>query len=137
MMRVVCQDGTIFECEWFRAIDSGVLLFQESPEETEADADAEPAELVQEAAGFVPLQQVRYVLSERLQPTMTGAGQPTQQRIGGGPGGTTGQPAPGPTSAPPQGGAPMGTGGRPQGGHSPQQGAGQRPGERGGGGGRQ
>lgn len=55
-MQIVCTDGTMIECTSFRATDSGVLLFDEAIEEEE-----EP-----EAIGFVPIPELKFVLSDEL-----------------------------------------------------------------------
>ena len=69
-MKVICLDGTTIECERFRAIDEGVLIFDaETGEETEAD----------EATGFVPHSELRYVLPDRAQPTSPEQEAPQQQ----------------------------------------------------------
>lgn len=58
-MKVFCTDGTTVECEAFRALDAGILLFEEEPGGDEAH---------DEATGFVPLTQIKYVLPEGVQP---------------------------------------------------------------------
>lgn len=63
-MKVVCKDGTTIQCQQFRAIDSGVLLFEESPGD---DSDDEEEEGV-EATGFVPIGELKYVLPDRVTP---------------------------------------------------------------------
>ncbi len=65
-MQVVCLDGTVIHCDKFRAIDAGVLTF-------EGAAGGEDEE---EAIGFVPHEELRYVLPEDVQPgTPVGAQQ--------------------------------------------------------------
>lgn len=108
-MKVVCNDGTIFECDRFRAVDSGVLLFGEQEsrsqgDEAETDEKETEAEeeVEQEAMGFVPVQSVRYVVSDELLRGTRGL-QPTAQQAppSGAPAGSTqmgggapGQPTP-------------------------------------------
>lgn len=58
-MQAVCTDGTIIECDRFRAIDDGVLLFDEES----GEADEEKSE---EATGFIPLQSLRFVLPDSV-----------------------------------------------------------------------
>lgn len=59
-MKVICVDGTCISCNKFRAIDGGVLLFADEPtDESGADEDEE-----REASGFVPYEELRYVLPE-------------------------------------------------------------------------
>lgn len=119
-MQVICTDGTVLECERFKAIDSGVLLFGErgrrttqQPEGEAADEeDTEESEQADEAFGFVPLHSVRYVLPE-------GAMGPQATR----------QPAPQPTSGAQQSppGAQPGAGAPPQSTGAPPSGTGQPP----------
>lgn len=71
-MRVVCLDGTAIECTHFRAIDSGVLLFEGDPADDE-DGSTE------EATGFVPHGQLVYVLPDDVQPGTASKGQQRQQ----------------------------------------------------------
>lgn len=99
-MKVICTDGTSIQCDRFRAIDSGILLFEDpqpdeaSPEGASADEDAasageemeetdEDAE-EQEAIGFVPSAELRYVLPDEAQP----ASQRPQSAIQQGPSST-------------------------------------------------
>ena len=49
-MHIVCTDGMTVQCDSFRAIDSGVLLFTKDDEERE------------DAIGFVPMRSLQYVL---------------------------------------------------------------------------
>lgn len=101
-MKLFCTDGTTIECTTFRALDSGVLLFQD--EEPEADAGHE------EADGFVPITQLQYVLPDEVQPGQATGG--LQQR----PAAPGGQQGPGQASGPQQGQGGVGleprTGGR-------------------------
>lgn len=71
-MNVICLDGTTIECDSFRAIDGGVLVFTSENEATEEDAGERMA------AGFVPYEELRYVLPEQAQP-MSAAPQGQQQ----------------------------------------------------------
>ena len=68
-MQAVCTDGTIIECDRFRAIDDGVLLFdQGSGESNEEESE--------EATGFIPLQSLRFVLPDSVEyGANTGVGQ--------------------------------------------------------------
>lgn len=70
-MLVVCKDGTTIPCQQFRAIDSGVLLFDDAPD---GDDDESP-----EATGFVPVTELRYVLPDDVPPGGPDA-QPAGQR---------------------------------------------------------
>lgn len=71
-MQVICTDGTVLQCQRFEAIDSGVLLFGESPQtETEEGDTADDED--EEAMAFVPLHQLRFVLPEGVQPGAAGA----------------------------------------------------------------
>lgn len=65
-MKVICTDGTAITCESFRAVDSGVLLF----DEPESERDDEEAG----AIGFVPITELRYVLPDEVQPGQQPAG---------------------------------------------------------------
>lgn len=65
----------MIECASFRAIDGGVLLFDESAEESE-DEDED-----REAVGFIPHHQLRFVLSEELNEQLAPT-QPQQQQQG-------------------------------------------------------
>ncbi|MDG5776604.1 hypothetical protein VB773_22475 [Haloarculaceae archaeon H-GB2-1] len=101
-MKVICTDGTTLTCESFEAIDSGVLLYDESRGSREEEDEREP-----EATGFVPLQELKYVLPE--EPGGPGGiGQQVPQREPG-PGGISsglapqGQPPTQPQGMPPQG----------------------------------
>ena len=64
-MKAICTDGTIVECDRFRAIDEGVLLFDD-PEEIEEEG-GEDVEISEEAAGFIPLRELLYVLPDRVE----------------------------------------------------------------------
>ena len=73
-MKVVCLDGTIVECDRFRAIDEGVLLFDD-----QSTGDDEEDE---EATGFIPRESLRFVLPDDVDyrtSTGMGQGQPQQQ----------------------------------------------------------
>ena len=93
-MQVVCTDGTTIQCNDFEAIDSGVLLYQESGRRETRDDEADE-ESERRAAGFVPITELRFVVPDELL-------------------GTTGQaqraPAPeaAPSGAPPVPGTPAG-----------------------------
>ena len=56
-MKVICVDGSMIECEQFRALDEGVLLFDNPPEEDEEEGRLD-------AAGFIPHSSLRYVLPD-------------------------------------------------------------------------
>lgn len=58
-MKIFCTDGTTVECSSFRAVDAGILLFDEEPDDEEGHG---------EATGFVPITQLRYVLPDDAQP---------------------------------------------------------------------
>lgn len=94
MMQVICTDGTVLQCQRFEAIDSGVLLYGESPPAEAGEEEEEPEE-DEEAMAFIPLHQLRFVLPEGVQPGAPGeqVPQPTPQ--------------PAPTQAPPAGGTPQ------------------------------
>ena len=89
-MKAFCTDGTTVDCISFRAIDAGVLLFNE--EWTEDDEDLE-------AFGFVPYKELRYVIPDDIQPATSRAQAPFQQQQQ-----TQGQQPPGgvPPGQPPQ-----------------------------------
>jgi len=72
-MQVVCTDGTAIQCSDFEAIDSGVLLYQESGRETRDDEEV-GEESERRAAGFVPITELRFVVPDELLGT-TGRGQ--------------------------------------------------------------
>lgn len=86
-MKIYCSDGTTVDCAAFRALDSGILLFDEEPEGDEAH---------DEATGFVPITQLQYVLPDDARPGPQQAPQrarrsPPGAGIGGPPGGAGGQ----------------------------------------------
>lgn len=69
-MYIICTDGTTIECHSFRAIDTGVLLFDEDDEEQA------------NAIGFVPMASLQYVLPDEIveqQQGMVAAQQPPRQ----------------------------------------------------------
>lgn len=68
-MRVICKDGTTIECQRFRAIESGVLLFKN---QTRGDKKEEKDE---EASGFIPITELKYILPEGIQPGTMGTRQ--------------------------------------------------------------
>lgn len=79
-MQIFCTDGTTVECTSFRAVDSGILLFDEEPEDESEHG---------EATGFVPITQLKYVLPDDAQPAqpqgaLQGARQPPASVPGGG-----------------------------------------------------
>ncbi|WP_262177251.1 hypothetical protein [Haloarcula laminariae] len=84
-MQIICKDGTTIQCADFKAIDSGVLFFQEdmarageSEEESEADESDEGAD------GFVPITELHFVLpDEMVQQAPQPTGVPEQGRAGG------------------------------------------------------
>ena len=69
-MKIFCTDGTTVECATFRAMDSGILLFDGDPEDDEHE----------EAIGFVPITQLRYVLPDETEPAPQQAMARTQQQ---------------------------------------------------------
>lgn len=92
-MQVICKDGTTFQCENFQATDSGVLLFQETPGRQEESEESEDEEEELSAAGFVPITELRFVLSDELaqrQMSAQRAGQPQRAQTGGAPPGARG-----------------------------------------------
>lgn len=68
-MKVICKDGTTFQCQRFRAIDSGVLLFENQPQGDTEEEDAE------EASGFIPITELKYILPDEIQPGTMGTRQ--------------------------------------------------------------
>lgn len=76
-MQVVCLDGTTIECGRFKAIDEGVLLFEDAAEDSDDDDEAES----DEAIGFIPMGELRFVLPEEVEYEPTGGQQqPSQQQ---------------------------------------------------------
>lgn len=75
-MQIFCTDGTTLECAAFRALDAGILVFDEEPDGEEAH---------DEATGFVPLTHLRYVLPDDAQPgpQQRGAQRPQAAPAGG------------------------------------------------------
>lgn len=66
-MQIVCKDGTTIPCRDFEAIDSGVLLFQETADRQESESeDEEEEERERSAAGFVPITELRFVLPDEM-----------------------------------------------------------------------
>lgn len=62
-MRVVCTDGTIFECRSYEVVSAGVVLF--------GDRVAEGAHRYapdREQIGFVPHAELRYILPDGVEP---------------------------------------------------------------------
>lgn len=51
-MRAICADGTTFDCATIKAVRGGVLLFDDEERE--------------QVSGFVPSQQLRYVIPDRV-----------------------------------------------------------------------
>lgn len=103
-MQVICTDGTVLQCQRFKAIDSGVLLFGESPSqgargEEGEEEEEEEAEMEEEANAFVPIHQLRFVLPEGVQPGRS-RGQSMGQTSPQAP--PTGTPTPQQGSMPPQ-----------------------------------
>lgn len=91
-VQVVCKDGTTIQCQHFRAIDSGVLLFEESDDsQAESEDEAE-----REATGFVPITELRFVLPDEAM-QRAGAHRPEQAERGG-----RGQAMPGGQAQPPR-----------------------------------
>ncbi|WP_436930878.1 hypothetical protein [Halosimplex halobium] len=93
-MQVVCKDGTAIQCTDFEAIDSGVLLYQDSPGRETRGEGEEEAEEERRAAGFVPITELRFVVpDEMLQASGRGqrAPAPEPRRGGAPPGAPTGQ----------------------------------------------
>ncbi len=83
-MRVYLKDGTTIECEEFRAIDAGVLLFGPDESEDESAEDEDDDQLL--ANGFIPLSELTAVLSEEYIQQVEGAQQaPPQQQPPGQP----------------------------------------------------
>jgi hypothetical protein len=102
-MQVVCTDGTAIQCSDFEAIDSGVLLYQDSDRrETRAEDDDETEAEERRATGFVPITELRFVVPDEMLGTAS-----------------RGQRAPAPEPA--RGGAPSGTPTAPGGGMAQQQ----------------
>lgn len=54
-MKVICADGSVIDCDRFQATEEGVLIFNQTKEETESNV---------EANGFIPHGSLRYVLPE-------------------------------------------------------------------------
>lgn len=109
-MQVVCKDGTAIQCTDFEAIDSGVLLYQDTGRrETRSEDEEEEESEERSATGFVPITELRFVVPDEM--VQTGAR-----------GGRAATPEGGPSGAPP--GAPTG----PQGQMTQQQQAQQFPG---------
>lgn|GEM_PF-2175244 len=94
-MQVVCKDGTAIQCTDFEAIDSGVLLYQETGRRETRGEEAEEAdeEAERRAAGFVPITELRFVVPDEMLQT-SGRGQrapaPESGRAGAPPGAPTG-----------------------------------------------
>lgn len=66
-MQVVCTDGTAIQCSDFEAIDSGVLLYQESGRrDTRSGDEAEEEEAERRATGFVPITELRFVVPDEM-----------------------------------------------------------------------
>lgn len=81
-MKLFCTDGTTVECTTFRALDSGVLIFQDE------EPDDDPGH--EEADGFVPITQLQYVLPDEALPGQATGGR-QQTPTGPGTGGQRGQ----------------------------------------------
>jgi len=94
-VQIICKDGTTIQCRDFRATDSGVLFFQETPgrrEESEGEDEEEQEEereMDQESAsGFVPITELHFVLPDEMvqrRAEAQRAGYPQQSRMGGAP----------------------------------------------------
>lgn len=69
-MKVICADGSIIDCDRFKATDEGVLIFDQDQEETEKNV---------EATGFVPHGSLRYILPESA---VEGQAQAVSQSVG-------------------------------------------------------
>jgi len=66
-MQVVCKDGTAIQCTDFEAIDSGVLLYQESGRrDTRGEDEEEAEEEERRASGFVPITELRFVVPDEM-----------------------------------------------------------------------
>jgi hypothetical protein len=64
-MQVICKDGTMIRCRDFKATDSGVLFFQETPGQGE-ESDEEQEEDRESADGFIPITELRFVLPDEM-----------------------------------------------------------------------
>lgn len=92
-MQVVCKDGTAIQCTDFEAIDSGVLLYQESGRrETRGEDEEEEEETERRARGFVPITELRFVVPDEMVQAGGPQGAPAQEtgRSGAPPGAPTG-----------------------------------------------
>ncbi|WP_123538539.1 hypothetical protein [Halosimplex salinum] len=88
-MQVVCKDGTSIQCTDFEALDSGVLLYQDTGRrETRTDDEEEEESEERRATGFVPITELRFVVPDEMVQT-------------GGPGSRAATPEPGRGGAPP------------------------------------
>jgi hypothetical protein len=68
-VQVICKDGTTIQCQDFEAIDSGVLFYQDRPgrrEATTAEDEEAEEEMHERASGFVPITELRFVLSDEM-----------------------------------------------------------------------
>lgn len=74
-MHIICNDGTTIQCRDFEATDSGVLFFQETTVRREGDEEEEEEEEAElgSADGFVPIQEVRFVLPDEMVRASAGA----------------------------------------------------------------
>lgn len=61
-VQVVCKDGTTIQCQNFQAVDSGVLLYQSTPEREEEDEEMDIED--RDATGFVPITELKFVLPD-------------------------------------------------------------------------